>query len=74
MRDLFYIRGILRNRHYCNDRKAIELLEEAFDAGIPIEDLKSDALASRSWTAWHRNLADAIDAIYEYEGEPDEQD
>lgn len=64
MRDLFYIRGIIRNRCYCNDRKAIELLEEAYDAGIHIEDLKSLALSTTSWTAWHRTMREWIDEEY----------
>lgn len=61
MRDLFYIRGIIRNRCYCNDRKAIELLEEAYDAGIHIEDLKQLALTTTSWTSWHRTMRAWID-------------
>jgi hypothetical protein len=56
MKDLFYIRGILRNRCYCNDRKAIELLEEAYDAGIHIDDIKQLTLTTTSWTSWHRTL------------------
>jgi hypothetical protein len=61
MRDLFYIRGILRNRCYCNDQKAIALLEEAYDAGIHIEELKQLTLTTRSWTTWHRTLREWID-------------
>ncbi len=61
MKDLFYIRGIIRNRCYCNDRKAIELLEEAYDAGIHVDDLKRLALSTSSWTTWHRTMADWID-------------
>jgi hypothetical protein len=65
MRDLFYIRGIIRNRCYCNDQKAIALLEEAYDAGIPIEDLKQLALTTKSWTTWHRTMRGWIDEEYE---------
>lgn len=61
MRDLFYIRGILRNRCYCNDRKAIDLLEEAYHAGIHIEELKQLTLTTKSWTTWHRTIRDWID-------------
>lgn len=74
MRDLYYIRAIIRNRHYCNDQKAIELLEEAFEASIDLEDLKDHAKRSRSWTAWHRDLRDWIDQINDYCGSDDEQD
>jgi hypothetical protein len=61
MKDLFYVRAIIRNRHYCNDQKAIELLVEAHEAGIDVEILKDVAKASTSWTTWHRNLREWID-------------
>jgi hypothetical protein len=72
MKDLYYARAIIRNRHYCNEQKAIELLEEAYDAGIHVEELKEHAKQSRSWTAWHRSLREWIDEIYEQEGTVDE--
>jgi hypothetical protein len=74
MKDLYYARAILRNRHYCNEHKAIELLEEAYEAGIHVEELKEHAKQSHSWTAWHRSLREWIDEIYEEEGSSDEQD
>ena len=36
-RDLFYIRGILRNRVYVNENYIMELLEEAVLAGADVE-------------------------------------
>lgn len=65
MKDLFYVRAIIRNRHYCNDQKAIELLEEAYHAGIDVDVLKEVAKASRSWTTWHRDLREWIDEFGE---------
>lgn len=61
MRDLFYLRGIIRKRHYCNDVKAIALLEEAYLIGVHLDDLRELSTTSRSWTAWHRTLADWIE-------------
>lgn len=61
MKDLYYIRGIIRNRCYCNDAKAIALLEEAYNAGVHVEDLKQLALSTKSWTTWHRTMADWIE-------------
>ena len=61
MRDLFYIRAIIRNRHYCNEQKAIVLLKQAYLAGIHIDELKQLALTSTSWTTWHRTLEDWIE-------------
>lgn len=74
MKDLYWCRAVIRNRHHCNDYKAIQLLEEAYDAGIHIEELKELALQSRSWTSWHRTLREWIDEVYEQEGPSDEQD
>lgn len=65
MKDLYWCRAVIRNRHYCNEQKAIELLEEAYEAGIDIEELKDFARQSRSWTAWHRTLRDWIDEVCE---------
>lgn len=56
MKDLYWCRAVIRNRHHCNDFVAIKLLEEAYEAGIEIEDLKELSKQSRSWTAWRRNL------------------
>lgn len=61
MKDLFYIRAIVRNRMYCNERVAIDMLEEAYERGIHLDDLKRLATTSRNWTAWRDNLQDWID-------------
>jgi len=70
MKDLFYVRAIVRNRHYCNERVAIDLIEQAYHAGAHIEELKDWAKRSRSWTNWR----DEMEAWIEHLGEPDEQD
>jgi hypothetical protein len=50
LKDLLYIRDIVRNRcTYCNDNRALELLQEAFDAGVAVEDLKRLARTVRNW-------------------------
>lgn len=51
MKDLFYIRGIARNRFdYFNDRAGIVILKNAYVSGVEIEDLKSIALHSKNWS------------------------
>lgn len=51
LKDLFYIRGILRKRlRYLADRPALQLLESSYLGGVSIEDLKLAALECRSWT------------------------
>lgn len=53
IRELFYIRGILRNSDYYmpyrHDRFCIDLLKEARDAGVPVSDLKD---AARDFSSW----------------------
>ncbi|TWT65877.1 HNH endonuclease [Crateriforma conspicua] len=62
IRDLYYIRGILRNRGYVNERYVMELLEEAAEADIPIDDLKSYAARCSSWTDFRETVEDLIEA------------
>lgn len=57
MHELFYIRGIIRNRFaYCNEPMAIRLLASAYDAGIPTDRLKELAFAHNGWTPWRENI------------------
>lgn len=66
LKDLYYIRGILRNRlQYVNEWQAIVLMREAVEAGWCVEEIKEVALTVSSWTQF-RNTLEA------YEG--DEQD
>lgn len=51
MKDLFYIRGILKNRlHYVNEKKAIIYLKKLHEEGISIDDLKELSLDVKNWT------------------------
>lgn len=61
-RRLLYIRGICRNRFsYCNDHRCIELLKEAYHAGVDIDTLTSIAKDERNWTGWQSAMLDAIE-------------
>lgn len=60
LRDLYYIRGIVRNRMYCNDWQAMQLLEEAHLAGMEIGDLKIWAIEARNWSDWKAGLEEWI--------------
>lgn len=60
MKELFYARAIVRNRMYCNDKKAIDLLERAFELGAHTEELKDFAKEARSWTKWRDGMEDWI--------------
>jgi len=53
MQDLFYIRGIARNRfRYFIDWQAIQILEDAYKSGVSIRQLKEIALSARNWSDW----------------------
>lgn len=59
LRDLFYIRGILRRRlDYVNEGMAIAVMEEAVLCGVPMEAIKSAAIRCSSWSAFRRTLLD----------------
>jgi len=67
LKDLFYIRGILRNRlNYCNQWRAIELLEEAYKTGIEIDELKELSLEVKNWTEWRNTMEYWIDYSYKH--------
>ena len=56
MEQLYFARGILRNRHYINEWQCIRILEDAHLAGVSIEEIRSIALESRSWTSWKQEM------------------
>lgn len=60
LKDLFYIRGILRNRIYVNERQVMNLLERAHLAGWDIDNLKEFAKSVRTWTSFRDELWDFI--------------
>lgn len=52
-RDLYYIRGIARNRcNYFSDWQAFELLKTARSYGASIDDLRDIAAQTRNWSSW----------------------
>lgn len=63
MKDLFYIRAIIRNRMHCNDRVALDLLKKAYSAGAHIEELKDWAKTARNWTRWRTEMVEWTDAL-----------
>jgi hypothetical protein len=60
LRDLYYIRGIIRKREIeCRDWEIMELLEAAVRADVSIDELKRIARSVRDW----RDFEDAIDEL-----------
>ena len=65
LKDLYYIRGIVRNRMtYCNDGECLKLIKEAYEDGFSIETIKEIAISARNWTQWRRGMME----ILGYEG------
>jgi hypothetical protein len=57
LRDVLYIRAIVRNRMiYCVDWEARNLLEEAMKSGAEFEDLKKLAQRSTNWARWRDEM------------------
>lgn len=63
---LYYIRGILRNRVYCNDQVAIHLLKEANELCIAESELKEIALTSANWTEWRETMQELIGSTKDF--------
>lgn len=58
-RELFYIRGILRNKcNYFVDYEALKYLENAYDDGVPIDALRTMAYGVRNWTHFIELIVD----------------
>lgn len=68
MKDLFYIRAIIRNSMYCNERVAIELIERAYHLGAPVEDMKDWAKRARNWTNWRQEMEAWIEELEAQQG------
>lgn len=66
MRELFYIRGILRKRlNYVNEWLCLKLLEEAYQCGADIEKLKEHSCKVRNWTQWREEIETFIKSTEE---------
>lgn len=70
MRELFYIRGILRKRlKYLNEWQCLKLLEEAYQCGASPEKLKEHACNVRNWTQWRQDIETFIESSDESESD-----
>ena len=67
LRDLLYVRGILRKRVYVPEQTIMTLLENAHLAGISTNHLKHMAKVCRNWSEFQNELLDYMD---ELEGDP----
>lgn len=64
LKELYYIRGILRNRlSYVNEGLALNLLRKSVRLGAPIETLKEFALEVKNWTNWRTTMEAYIEHL-----------
>lgn len=59
-RRLYYIRAIVRNRMYCNEITAQNVLEAGLAAGVPVDEMERAAKQARNWTGWLDWMDDLI--------------
>jgi hypothetical protein len=60
IRDLLYVRGILKNRMWLPTYGVIEVIESAHLAGSSIAEIKALARNARSWADFQGDLKDAV--------------
>lgn len=61
MKELFYIRGILKNRlHYVNEKAAIIYLKKLYDLEYDVDFLKTIALEVKNWTEFRETCEDYL--------------
>lgn len=57
LKDLYYIRGILKRRlTYVNDWMAIQLMEEAIQAGVNLDDLREFSKTVKNWSTFRNTI------------------
>lgn len=62
--NVFYIRGIVRNRmSYFNPQESKEILEVAYSWGAATEELKRIACTARSWSAWKAEMWSLVEQL-----------
>ena len=74
LKDLYYIRGIIRKRldgGYFDNSQALELLQAARSWDVPIDKLRAIALRASYWTHFRDGVSKAIDQQKELEGSED---
>jgi hypothetical protein len=63
IRDLLYIRGILRKRVYVNEKTIMGMLEDAHLSGIGTDYLKDLAKSCRNWTEFQTDIHEYMDSL-----------
>lgn len=59
IKDLYYVRGILRKRVYVDEYRIMAMLEDAHLAGLDLESMKRIAKVCRNWSEFTDHIASA---------------
>lgn len=63
LKDLYYIRGILKNRiNYCDNKQALIYLERAYEKGASIESLRDLVLEVENWSQFKYSIEEFLDS------------
>ena len=60
LKELYYIRGILRNRMTINEQECLDFLVRAYNSDIGIMDLQSSAKRLKSWNEYEQAITALI--------------
>lgn len=64
MKEIYYIRGILRNRlSYLNEGLALGLLKKSVSLGANLESLKEFAIEVKNWSTWRTAMEQHIEFL-----------
>lgn len=56
LRKMYYIRGILRNRVYCNDNVCMQLMKRARELNVDLDSVEEIAKSCRNWSDWRQSI------------------
>lgn len=60
LKDVYYIRAIVKNRMYCNEWQAKQMIEDAILMGYNVEKLKDIAKKEPNWTSWRVKMEELL--------------
>lgn len=75
LKELYYIRDILRNRipGYYDDAKALQYFKNARSWGVPVDELADIARSIHNWSGFTSAIGEAIQYTKEHIGEGDSE-
>jgi hypothetical protein len=64
LKDLYYCRGILRNRfNYLVDWQALKYLQDLYNAGVSVSEIKEVCLQAKHWTHFKETCEEYIQGV-----------